>query len=256
MEAHDASALMSSDNLVGVVSANITSGGFGFRNAAGLNIDAVGLDGPGITAFTGNNVSAIGGVALWSNGLLQLKQNVSGNNVLLRSDTKAVMENGGSVQPAIGAGGLRVEAHDASTLTSTNNLVGAVSTDVTAGSFAFRNSSGSVGAGEALGAFTVGAGQIVLNGDIRTDGGGAVDFRGVNNVLLGTNVSIFTDAAGGATNGGAVLFAPTTTIQALGTQATLTVNTNADGGGRRARCSREFWTRASPSTVRREEPMR
>jgi len=87
---------------------------------------------------------------------------------------------------------------------------------------------GSVGGTTPLTGLEVSGSALILSGAISIDGGGSVDFTGVPAITLTANVQIDTDATGGATDAGDVLFAP---AGAVNGSRILTINTTADGGG-------------------------
>ncbi len=89
---------------------------------------------------------------------------------------------------------------------------------------------GAVGTTQELGGLAVSANQLLLNGDVRVDGGGAVNFMNVAAVRLGPNVLIDSDRTGGARDAGDISFGPRTTIDSAGTRSSLTLNTLSDGG--------------------------
>ncbi len=94
---------------------------------------------------------------------------------------------------------------------------------------------GTLGSGTPLAGVTVSASTLTLNGDISVDGGGDVDFQNVLDdtnlsgiVTLAGDVVIGTDANGGATGAGDILFANLVKID--GAQ-TMNLDASADGGG-------------------------
>ncbi|MCL4743124.1 MAG: filamentous hemagglutinin N-terminal domain-containing protein [Phycisphaerales bacterium] len=87
---------------------------------------------------------------------------------------------------------------------------------------------GSVGGTTPLTGLEVSGSALIMSGSVSVDGGGSVDFTGVPAITLTANAQIDTDAAGGATDAGDVLFAP---AGAVNGSRTLTINATADGGG-------------------------
>ncbi|MCW5775193.1 MAG: filamentous hemagglutinin N-terminal domain-containing protein [Phycisphaeraceae bacterium] len=87
---------------------------------------------------------------------------------------------------------------------------------------------GALGMTQPLAGLAVSADALSLYSDVALDGGGDVNFSGASNVLLAADVTIRTDAAGGTSDAGAVLFATDGTVNG---QFALTLDTTADGGG-------------------------
>ncbi|HRQ72648.1 MAG TPA: hypothetical protein PLU35_06440, partial [Phycisphaerales bacterium] len=87
---------------------------------------------------------------------------------------------------------------------------------------------GAVGNSTRLTGLTVSGSSLTLNGNLSLNGGGNADFTGVSAVTLASDVTIDTDAAGGATDAGDVLFAPAGTLNGA---FALTIDATADGAG-------------------------
>ncbi|HRQ73015.1 MAG TPA: filamentous hemagglutinin N-terminal domain-containing protein, partial [Phycisphaerales bacterium] len=87
---------------------------------------------------------------------------------------------------------------------------------------------GTIGGTTPLASLDVAAAALILSGGISLDGGGNADFTGAPAITLTANIAIDTDAAGGATDAGDVLFAP---AGAVNGSRTLSINATADGGG-------------------------
>jgi filamentous hemagglutinin family protein len=169
----------------------------------------------GGNATTGNNNGAAGGSVRFSGPV------VLGSNVTI--DTRGGSASGSGTA---GAGGAvtfsnTVNADSIATRRQLNINAAGSSVDF-----------GVVGDTQPLGGLTVAANQLRLNGAIRLDGGGAVDFRNVAAIIFAPATTIDTDAAGGASNAGAVLFNPTGTANPTSPNGSLTIDASADGGGR------------------------
>jgi hypothetical protein len=96
-----------------------------------------------------------------------------------------------------------------------------------AGTATFANG---VGNAQELGALTVSGNQLVMTGDIRLNGGGAVDFTNLANMSVTPGALIDTDRTGDATAGGSILFGATTRVNPTALNATWTLDASADGG--------------------------
>ncbi len=122
------------------------------------------------------------------------------------------------------------------------NLLGPINADAagnrrtltaTAGSGAVAL--GQVGTTTPLGALTVSARQLTVNGSIFLDGSGALDLSNVVAVLFAPGTVLDTDAAGGSSAAGPVRFGPTGTLNPTGSSGgAVTIDATADGGGNAA----------------------
>ncbi len=87
---------------------------------------------------------------------------------------------------------------------------------------------GAVGNSTRLTGLTISGASLTLNGNLSLNGGGNADFTGSSAVVLASDVTIDTDAAGGATDAGDVLFAPAGTLNGA---FSLAIDASATGGG-------------------------
>ncbi len=104
----------------------------------------------------------------------------------------------------------------------------AIDASADGGGSAGQVSLGTVGNSSRLTGLTVSAASLTLNGNISLNGGGNADFTGVSAVTLASSLTIDTDAPGGSSDAGDVLFAPAGTLDGA---FTLAINATATGGG-------------------------
>jgi len=82
-----------------------------------------------------------------------------------------------------------------------------------------------------LAALTVSGNQLVLGGDARVTGGGAINLVNVPNVDFSPGITIDTDVAGGSSRAGDVFFSASSSVNSGGANANLSIDATADNGG-------------------------
>ncbi len=229
-------------NDVGIVGANVTTGGFAFTNTDSFKVGAASVDPPGIDTTSHNGVSAGADVGLLaSTGDLTLAKNVTGADAVLIAPFGAVTETTGAVVAGSGAGSLIVEAQNNTSLTSASNSVGVLAADISDGSLSFTNAGG----------FSIGSVSLSIPGSIvlgaspiaATDSGifavTALDLEAKTGSITQSNAifvlgttAIVTDGSGGSitlTNSGND-FSGTLTLDTASATGNASV-TNDDGSG-------------------------
>jgi len=203
---------LNGSNSISTVAAAVTSGGFALTNGSGFAVDAASVTPPGQSATAQSVVAATGDIGLVAtSGKLTLNQSVSGANVLLSAPAGQVTQSGGILD----AGDLIVLAANDSVLNGSGNNVSLLAADVTAGGFAFSNSSGlAVGTASVSppgsGSATTQNGISALGDVGLTASAGDITLsKGVSgaNVLLSATAGAVTESGGAVSAGDLIVLA-------------------------------------------------